>query len=434
MWGYYFKLAWMQLRRTPWLALLIGLSLAVGIAASMTTLTLRHVLALDPIPGKSDRLLTLQDPEVAVGRRGKFSYVQAGSLAHLAGSHAESLITGAGVVTSLAVAGQAREISQGVGIRYASRSIFDVFDIPVIHGRSWTPQEESNASPVLVMDEGFAQELFPAGDALGGQVRIGETLYTVIGISAFWNPRPRYYNLDGVAGAFGGGGDAIFMPLTTIRFAPEQLMVSRTCPGNSLPASTPSELAVSPCRWLDVWYLAHRRQDVPLLFSALRGALPSIVSQTRASHLQLRDVNQLLLAADIVPGPVRLYAKLGLAFLLLCVINAAGMQLSRVLREGSQIGIRRALGASRREVIKQHLCDALLLSGLGGAVGVGLTLLALQVARGIPAWMYADLARMDGVMMTLMLALVLVCGLLVGVVPAWLASRADPALLVKLPQ
>src|SRR5690606_39436766 len=63
MYGYYFKLALRSFRRNRVLTALIGLAIALGIGACMTTLTTFHVLSGDPIPGKSHRLYYVQlDP------------------------------------------------------------------------------------------------------------------------------------------------------------------------------------------------------------------------------------------------------------------------------------------------------------------------------------------------------------------------------------
>jgi len=107
------------------------------------------------------------------------------------------------------------------------------------------------------------------------------------------------------------------------------------------------------------------------------------------------------------------------------------MQLSRILRGSSAIGIRRALGASRRQIVVQFLCDSLLLGCLGGVLGVALTFAGLHVVRQIPSVAFADMVHMDASMLGLMVSLVLASSVLVGLMPAWIASRADPALVVK---
>lgn len=434
MLGYYLRLAIGGMRRTPWLAALMVLSLAVGIAASMITMTLRHALGLDPIPSKSERLLNLQDPTSPVQVGGMFSYSEAVALSRLGGGSAESVMSGAGIATSLSLMGHTQEIRQGVGIRYTTSAFFRIFDVQLLRGRIWTHEEERDAAPVVVLGEEMARHLFGGDEVVGQRILMGDTAYTVIGVTTPWNPQPRYYDLGSAAGVFGGGGDSIFVPVTTMRYASADLMVSRACPGGDAAMSSPPELLASPCRWLGVWYLARTEHDARALARSLPGESSNIFPDSRASHLRLLDVRQVLEQAAVVPVPVRVYAWLGLAFFALCVVNASGMQLSRVLRTGSQVGIRRALGASRMQIVGQHLCDALLVSGIGGVLGISLTFAGLAAVRRLPDVYYAELARLDGTMFGTMVALVVVCGALVGAIPAWLASRVDPAVLIKVPQ
>lgn len=431
---YYFSLTLQSLQRTRWLTSLMILTLAVGIAAGMVTITLRHALSMDPIPGKSELLMGLQDPSAGTYAANLFDYVHAHALARLGGQNADSTFTGQGIVTSLSVHGHEVSNGRGLGIRYATLNFFQMFNVPLERGRMWTATEGENAAPVMVINRDTADALFPDGDAIGQQVRLGHTLYTIIGITGEWNPRPRYYNLNGPAGAFGGGGDAIFLPVTAIRYAPDDMMVPRGCTSGLATRALPSTFLTAECAWLSVWYLTHSPRDAFALKQVLKSQLPALLRPYRANELQLLNVREILLDADIVPGSVRLYSMLGVIFLALCVVNASGMQLSRVLRSSSQIGVRRALGASRADIIQQYMCDALAVGGGGGALGMVLTFAALYCVRQLPGLMYADMARMDGAMFALMIALVIACSVLAGMVPAWVASRADPALVIKVAQ
>jgi putative ABC transport system permease protein len=430
---YYFSLALRGFRRTPWLGSLMVVTLAVGLAAGMTTTTLRYALGLDPIPRKSERLLNLQDPTAPYHSGGMFDYGRAKALSRLGGRYAEATVSGFGIITSVSIDGRRRSEERGLGIRYATAEFFRMFDVPLLRGRIWTAAEAADASPVVVLSEDAAGEFFPHGDAIGRQIRLDKTLYTVIGISGHWNPQPRYYNLGSPAGAFGGGAPSMFVPVTEIQYAPNKMMVQEACSrlGDTSLMPRPSTLLSPGCEWLNVWYLAHSTRDAKLLARSVKSQLPDLFSTRRARNLQLLNVRQILADSDIVPGPVRLYALLGTAFLALCIINAAGMQLSRVLHSTTQIGIRRALGASRADVMRQYVCDAFLVGSMGGLLGIGLTFAGLGVVRQLPDVGYAHMVHMDGTMFCLMILTVLVCSLLVGAVPAWIASHADPAQVIK---
>ncbi|HEX5306187.1 MAG TPA: ABC transporter permease [Dyella sp.] len=429
---YYFSLAIGGLQRTPWLALLMVLTLAIGLSTCMITIALRHALAMDPVPGKSLRLLNLQDPSVPYEAGARFSYGEAGQLTRMGAPDAVSSESGMGTVTSISVAGQRVAMDGGLGIRYATAGFFAMFDISLERGRVWTRDEEQSAAPVALISEDLAAELFPHASPLGHQVGVGDTQYTVIGVLRPWNPQPHYIDLT--LGAFGTGGAGIYLPVKTIRYAPDDMLVFQRCPRSHPSLALPADLLSSACGWLSVWYLVPFEQDVSRLTHAVESQLPEVFPATPASKLHLLNVRQIV--ADVVPASVNLYALLGVIFLVLCVVNASGMQLSRLMRGTAQIGIRRALGASRLDIVKQYLCDALLVGGAGGMAGMMLTFVGMYFVRQLPLGevRYAQMAYMDGTMFALMVLLVFVCSALAGVVPAWMASRADPALVIKAAQ
>lgn len=429
---YYFLLAFGGLRLTPWLALLMVLTLAIGLSACMITITLRHALAMDPIPGKSGRLLNLQDPSIPYQAGSRFSYGEAGQLIRVGGRYADSVESGLGTVPSISVAGQRVAMDRGLGIRYATMGFFPMFDVSLERGRLWTRDEEQSAAPVALIDQELAAELFPHVSPLGHQVGVGDTQYTVIGVLYPWNPQPHYIDLT--LGAFGTGGAGLYVPVTTVAYAPDSMLVFQRCPRTHPALARPAELLSSVCGWLSVWYLAPSEQDVGALTRAVKSQLSRIFPAAQTSKLQLLNVRQIV--ADVVPLSVDLYALLGVAFLVLCIVNASGMQLSRLMRGTAQIGIRRALGASRLDIVKQYLCDALLVGGVGGISGVMLTFVGMHFVRQLPLGevRYAQMAHMDGAMFALMVLLVFGCSALAGVVPAWIASRADPAVVIKVTQ
>lgn len=433
MYGYYFKLALKGLWRTPWLALLMVVTLAVGLSASMVVSTLRHVLAMDPIPGKSERLLQLQDPAITAmfpGMGGWFTYAEAEQLRRLGGSIASSVETGYGFANSISVGNGSNPRTRVLAVRYATSNFFQTFDVPLVSGRTWTREEEQDAAPVVVIDQDLAGELFPHASPIGQPMRIGDTSFTVVGVSAPWFPQPHYIDLS--MGAYGTGGQGVFVPITAIRYAPATMQILQSTPRSHPQPCAPVELLATPCNWLSVWYLAPAESDVVALKRSIESRLPEIFPARKSQALHLFNVRQIL--ANVVPAEVTRMNWLGWVFLLLCIANASGMQLSRLMRSTMQIGVRRALGASQMDIVRQYLCDALLVGGIGGILGVGLTFGGLHVVRHLSFddVFYTSLAAMDGSMFAAMVGLIFLCGLLSGVLPAWLASRADPALTIKV--
>ena len=127
----------------------------------------------------------------------------------------------------------------------------------------------------------------------------------------------------------------------------------------------------------------------------------------------------------VVPGDVRLQLWLAFGFLLVCLVNTVGLLLAKFLRRGGEIGVRRALGASRRAIFTQCLVEAGTVGLAGGVLGLGLALLGLWAVRQQPA-SYAELAHLDPSMLLATFALAIVASLLAGCCPPGAPCRSRP--------
>jgi putative ABC transport system permease protein len=132
-----------------------------------------------------------------------------------------------------------------------------------------------------------------------------------------------------------------------------------------------------------------------------------------------------------VPDDVRLQTFLAFGFLGVCLVNMAGLLLAKTLRRSGEIGVRRALGASRRTVFNQFLVESGLVGLLGTGLGLLLALAGLWAVRQGPS-SYARLVQMDLAQLGLTLVLGLSAALLAGLLPAWRATRVSPALQLKV--
>ena len=132
----------------------------------------------------------------------------------------------------------------------------------------------------------------------------------------------------------------------------------------------------------------------------------------------------------IVPGDVRLQLWLAFGFLLVCLLNTVGLLLAKFLRRSSEIGVRRALGASRRAIFAQCLVEAGTIGLAGGVLGLGLALLGLWAVRQQPN-SYNQLAHLDVSMLVATFVIAIVASLLAGILPAWRACEVAPAIQLK---
>ncbi len=113
--------------------------------------------------------------------------------------------------------------------------------------------------------------------------------------------------------------------------------------------------------------------------------------------------------------------------LLIACINVANLLVARGTARRHEIGVRSALGAGRARLVRQLVTESVVLSFAGGTVGVAAASLAVRAlvrANGAILPRLAD-ARLDPVVLALSIAITVICGLSVGVVPAWRQSRTD---------
>jgi putative ABC transport system permease protein len=150
----------------------------------------------------------------------------------------------------------------------------------------------------------------------------------------------------------------------------------------------------------------------------------------RPTGVRLRNVMEWLDFKQVVPNDVRLQAWLAFGFLVVCLLNTVGLLLAKVLRRSGEIGVRRALGASRRAILAQFLVEAGVIGLAGGVLGLGLALLGLWAVRQQPT-SYAELASLDPLMLATTFTLAIVAGLTAGLLPAWHACQVSPAIQLK---
>jgi putative ABC transport system permease protein len=189
----------------------------------------------------------------------------------------------------------------------------------------------------------------------------------------------------------------------------------------------------APCTWIQYWV----ELDTPAQVAAYHQYLVNYSDQQRASgryqrptNVRLRDVMTWLDFNKIVPGDVRLQLWLAFGFLLVCLLNTVGLLLAKFLRRSSEIGVRRALGASRRAIFAQCLVEAGTIGLVGGVLGLGLAVLGLWAVRQQPS-SYNALAHLDVSMLVTTFVIAIVASLLAGVLPAWRACQVAPAIQLK---
>jgi putative ABC transport system permease protein len=432
MLAYYFRLALRSFRRNKVLTVLMVLAIALGIGASMTTLTVFHVLSGDPIPGKSERLFRVQlDPETKDGYKPDqepqrdLTRFDAEELLRQHKAKRQALMTGGGG----AVEPENSTLKPFVlSMRYTSADFFPMFDTPFLAGRGWTRADDDAHARVAVITRKLSEKLFGTDDSVGHQVRVEGNGLRIVGVLEDWDPKPHFYDVN--VGRY-NADEQVFVPFTTAMDLKLGRNGNMNCFGREVVNDT---LAVNaPCAWLQYWV----ELDSAGQASDFKAYLDNYSEQQRAAgrferpaNTRLRDVMAWLDYNRVVPSDVRLQMWLAFGFLLVCLVNTIGLMLAKFLRRSGEIGVRRALGARRLEIFKQCLVEAGTIGLAGGILGLGLAELGLLAVRHRPTG-YAQLAHLDASMLLLTFALAIVASLLAGTLPAWRAMQITPAVQLK---
>jgi len=123
-------------------------------------------------------------------------------------------------------------------------------------------------------------------------------------------------------------------------------------------------------------------------------------------------------------------AGAALLFMALPAINLVNLNVSRIMERASEIGVRKAFGASSRTLVVQFVVENLALTIIGGVIGFGLAGFALRAINRSGLIPYAALT-LNGRVFVWGMAMAVVFGLLSGVYPAWRMSRMHPVVALK---
>lgn len=447
MFGYYLNLARRSLRRTPVLTGLMVLAIGLGIGASMTMLTVLHVMSGDPLPGRSARLFypTLDPRPLEKGHRenvdvgngdnghdaavDNLTYVDAMALLHAQRATRQSAMAGGSVLVQSA---DPHDVARPdfMPAHYVTADFFPMFGVPLRSGHAWSAQDDEHRARVAVITPDLQERLFGRGSAVNQSVMLDGQLFTVIGVAGSWAPQPTFYQ-DVDSGRPFGHPDQVFIPFLTA--VDLDMGVNGTACWGSGNLIGKARRTSDTCAWAQLWVQLDNVAQVSAYRQFLQGYA---AEQHRAGRFQRPATSALypmmtwLARADWVPGDVHMQLVLALAFLFVCMLNIVALLLAKFLRRSGEISVRRAMGARRRDIFVQLGVESVLIGAVGGVLGLLIAQAGLWSVRQRPDD-YARLAQMDPAMLFGTLALAVFVSLLAGLLPAWRACRVPPALQLK---
>ncbi|MFB3827173.1 MAG: ABC transporter permease [Bryobacteraceae bacterium] len=282
--------------------------------------------------------------------------------------------------------------SDVISVTGYSPNMFELSPRDLAAGRVFTPEEDSRGSRVAVIGYNLAEALFPGGNAVGQPVLVDGAEFHILGVFA-----------KAKGGFFGENGmdNQVVVPLRAAALRYPQIdrymLVIKARPGMRKQAFDEVEAAVRKLRRLK----------------------PGV-----ENDFALSTPDQVIQQFDSITGTIGLVAiAISALGLLVGGIGVMNIMLVSVTERTREIGVRKAVGARRQDIIGQFILEAMTLTGAGGAMGLVIAVLITMLVgalvpslpSSVPAW-----ALVAGFSVSV------IVGLFFGVWPAVKAARLDP--------
>jgi predicted permease len=438
-----------MLLKTPGFTLIAVLSLALGIGANTALFSVVDAMLLKMLPVKEPERLVLfrsvaprgfsvgsyngnsnTDPATGQRRMTSFpfqSYQRMRGQLSVPGQDPLSDIFAFGSVGLNVNAEGQSDVATGQAV---SGNYFRGLGVQPLHGRLLTDEDDqASASPAAVLSFRYWQQRFGGNPALvGKQINLNNVAFTVVGVTP-----PGFEGTMNI-----GSTQDVTIPLAL----EPQLALERER----------SQLAVAGSWWLRLMGRLKPGVTAEQARAQLENAFHQSVVEHRAArqaqaqatggnainNLEPKDYPRLFLDPGgqgemntrqyYAPSLYLLLGVVGLVLLIACA-NVANLLLSRASARQKEIGVRLALGASRGRLIRQLLTESVLLSALGGMLGLVFALWIKDGVLAVSDWggrgLRALNPQLDWRVLGFTLGLSLLTGIIFGLAPAWRATNVD---------
>ena len=388
-----------QLRSAPAFTLVAAATLALGIGANSAIFALVDATLLRPLPyATPERLVTIWETSAATPRG--FASPLNMSDWETRGRTFEKIAGYTPSMGSMVMSGNDGN-ALTVSRQWVSAGIFDVLGVKPIVGRTFTAEDEQQRANVVVLSEGLWETRFNRDPGLVGQeIRLDGALWRVVGImpkdfeilgrTSMWAMRP-FVNMPPRA-----------------RGAYMLQAVGRLKPGVGVQAA---------------------QSDLAAVAEGLSREYPEFNKGRTVTVEPLRDT---MIGSDLKTTSMLFLGVVGFV-LLICCGNVANLLLARATARTRELAVRAALGAGRRRIIRQLLTESVMLSLIGGALGIALGAAILRVAPVlIPEGLLPATVTLSFDMRVVAFCVIasLLVGVLFGIAPAWQAmSFSSPEVM-----
>lgn len=295
-------------------------------------------------------------------------------------------------------------------IKHTDGEFWRIMEFDFLEGGPFTADDEKNANFVAVINEATRKRFFDGQPALGKMLDVDGQRFRVVGVVA----NVPYLRQVPFAD--------IWVPISTMKTQAYR---------NDLMGN------------FNAIFLARSKADFPVIKEEFQARLKQVEFEDPKKYNRMIGYAETLFESQSRPltnsrgeEPAKVGRALAtifivmLLFMLLPTINLININVSRIMERASEIGVRKAFGASSWTLVGQFIVENVLLSLIGGAIGFALSRFALRAITESGFFPYADF-QLNYRVFLYGLAVAVFFGLMSGVYPAWKMSRLHPAEALK---
>lgn len=428
MFSHYLDLAWRSIRKTPMMSLLMVMAISIGIGITIMTLNVHQLMANNPAGDRSDKLYSVnlwsQGPDTWDEFVVNLTYQDAMNLRKSDAAPRKTAM----IRTGLALTSSNPDIEPKLeDVRVTDRDFFAMFSVPFLFGGAWDVSVDTEPANVVVIAKKVNDRLFNGSNSVGEVVFLNDKPFRIVGVIDDWQVLPKFYDLHN------GPTDE-----TEVVFIPFSLLAQEKYdPWGNISGWKYEEgsLFTQEKTWVQFW----AELDTPAERENYRNFLDGYVDsqqqlgrftdKSRTSWVRLNDVAQHLIDNKVVPEDNKILIGLSLLFLLVCLVNILGLMLSKFLKRAPEVGVRRAIGASKGHIFGQHMVEVGMIGALGGALGLLWAWVALQYLS--KRFLLDGMDNLDPSIWFIAPAIAISSAMLAGMYPAWVICRTKPSVYLK---
>jgi putative ABC transport system permease protein len=434
---YYMKLGLLSIRRNPILSGLMVAAIATGIGACMTVVNIDYVMSGNPIPHRSDILFHVQLDSWDPFEEADSDYELPSQVTYRDGSALWQAKKARRQVLSyrserVIQPDDPDQLPFTVNARSTTADFFPMFDTPFLFGSGWDESADQGEEQVVVINRDINERLFGGKNSVGRNLRMNGATFRIAGVMDTWEPTPKFYDVNNQSF---GAAEEVYFPLS-VSIAAEVSSAGNTNCWKPIEENSYAAFLASECIWLQFWVELHsieEQRDYLAFLDAYAESQKELGRFPRPVNNRLSDVMQWMQIEEVVEDDVQVLLGLAALFLIVCLLNTIGLLLAKIMRRSGEISLRRALGASRRDIFAQYIVEAGLIGIAGGVLGTGTTWLGLQGIKGLydEFDFVARLVSMDWIMIMAAVGLSIMSALGAALYPTWRACGIQPASELK---